>query len=325
MNVRLNALLLTGLLCTGAAQADTLADTESDCRIEENELKCRVLSDVKPAASRNYPAGRTVRISIPNRNDVWDPPISIYLFPDQTNRRVTVFSETGRDITAQCPLDIRLTHWVGERPTYNHTWAGAKSTAYMDAAVFNSNIYSTRLWWAGEMASTGNIAFCPAGELTVRLTFTPALTHQTVWNNVTGHLPPVQADFGVLNFRHVSLSVPPAVGLTLSGRGAAGAGMITLRRWGDVSMEVTRADDHGEPSLDSPSGSTTVPLEVTLDTLSGRLNVAKGSTDNVIRWDGRAGENGYRLNITTKGDVKKQLTEEPGIWRSTLRVTVNAL
>ncbi|HGK4757410.1 TPA: hypothetical protein ACJ2XP_004771 [Enterobacter cloacae] len=324
MKARLNALLLAGWLCAGAALADTVADTGSDCQIENNELKCRVLNDVRPARTTNYPAGRTVRMSIPNDSNAWPDHSDdgTYQYPAQSNRRVTVLSEAGLDVTRECPLAVNLTHWVSEAD--GRHWAGADTTAWMEANYKNYNRYSRSIWWAGELTRMGDIARCPRGQLTVRLSFIPAITHQSN-HKISGYLPALKADFQVLNLKDVSLRVPPTVGLTLSGRGAAGAGMITLRRWGDVSMEVARADDGGEPSLNSPSGSTTVPLDVTLDTLSGRLNVVKGSTDNVIRWDGRAGENGYRLNIATKGDVKKQLTEEPGTWRSTLRVTVNAL
>ncbi|MDI6539972.1 hypothetical protein QMA77_23975 [Pantoea ananatis] len=321
----LNALLLlTGGLFAGTALADTLADTEADCRIENNDVTCRVLSEVKPTGTLKYPAGRTVRINIPNERSAWFWDAGGYYYPAQRARQVTVLDDKGRDVGKNCPLSVSLTHWVSEIPGYNYRWAGADTTSYMEGNDVTPSQFARRIWWAGALTRTGDIARCPPGTLTVRLTFIPDITHQTD-GSISGSLPPVQADFRVLNTKHVSLRVPPVVGLSLSDRGAEGAGVIMLQRWGDVSMEVTRADDGGEPSLNSPSGTTTVPLEITLDTLSGRRNVAKGSTDNVIRWDGRPGENGYRLNIRTHGNVKQTLTGEPGTWRSTLRVTVNAL
>lgn len=312
--------VLAGMLWAGAVQADTMADTEADCRIENNELTCKPLNDVKPAGTTSYPGGRTVRISIPLQSGNWAAgraQNSIDTYPELTQQSILVSDKQGQDVSARCPLTVSLTHWT--HSTAN-AWTGAdkKSNGYPHLA--------DRVWWAGVLKSTGDIASCPLGELQVKLVFTPRVINIDTGNS-WGSLPPVQADFRVLNTKHVSLRVPPTIGLALTDHGAAGSGIILLRRWGDVSMEVTRADDGGEPSLNPPSGSSTVPLplDVTLDTLSGRRNVAKGSKDNVIGWDRRAGENGYRLNITTKGNVKKQLTDEPGTWRSTLRVTVNAL
>ncbi|MFP3439136.1 hypothetical protein R0K18_15260 [Pantoea sp. SIMBA_133] len=312
-------LLLAGGLCAGEVQASTLAETEADCRIEGNELKCRTLNDVNLKNNTGYPAGRNARFKIPNNRNVWVEDNRLY-YPAQDNPQVTVLDGTGQDISSECSLNVNLTHWVTERlDGHKNGWAEVNKISSN-----NYNRGSNWVWWSGVLKRSGDIAKCPPGILTVRLTFTPVVTHQTS-GHVSGSFPPVQADFRVLNTKHVRLSVPPAVGLNLTANGAAGSGIIRLQRWGDVSMEVTRADDGGEPSLNSPSGSTTVPLSVTLDTLSGRRNVAKGSTDNVVRWDGRAGENGYRLNIATQGNVKKQLTDEPGTWRSTLSVTVNAL
>ncbi|OWY74552.1 hypothetical protein [Pantoea sp. AMG 501] len=317
LTLTLNALLLTGGLFAGTAQADTLADTEADCRMEHNELKCTVLSEVKPAGITGSPGGRTVRINIPLVWGQWASGggTSQYTYPKITQESISVKDGQGQDVSARCPLSVSMTNWTHSKAK---SWVGVNEQSDGYPALAN------RVWWAGALTRTGDISRCPSGELTVRWRFTPSVrSHFT--GNSWGNLPPVQADFRVLNTKHVSLRVPPVVGLSLSNRGAEGAGVIMLQRWGDVSMEVTRADDGGEPSLNSPSGTTTVPLEITLDTLSGRRNVAKGSLDNVIRWDGRAGENGYRLNISTRGNVKQTLTGEPGTWRSTLRVTVNAL
>ncbi|MDI6539592.1 hypothetical protein QMA77_21980 [Pantoea ananatis] len=313
----LNALLLTGGLFAGTAQADTLADTEADCRIENNDVTCRVLSEVKPAGITGYPGGRTVRINIPlvRGQWPWGGGASGYTYPKITQESISVMDRQGQDVSARCPLSVSMTHWTHSEAK---SWVGVNEQS--DGAPFSAN----RVWWAGALTRTGDITRCTPGELTVRWRFIPKIISNFSGSS-WGSLPPVQADFRVLNTKHVSLRVPPVVGLSLSDRGAEGTGVIMLQRWGDVSMEVTRADDGGEPSLSSPSGTTTVPLEITLDTLSGRRNVAKGSPENVIRWDGRTGENGYRLNIRTHGNVKQTLTGEPGTWRSTLRVTVNAL
>lgn len=319
LTLRLNILvLLAGGLYAISAQSDTLADTEADCRIENNDMTCRVLSEVKPAGITGYPGGRTVRLNIPLVRGQWASGggQSGYTYPKITQESISVMDGQGQDVSARCPLSVSMTHWTHSAAKY---WVGVNEQSNTAPALV-----ANRVWWAGALTRTGDISGCPLGELTVRWRFIPRIISK-ITGNSWGSLPPVQADFRVLNTKHVSLRVPPVVGLSLSDRGAEGAGVIMLQRWGDVSMEVTRADDGGEPSLNSPSGTTTVPLEITLDTLSGRRNVAKGSTDNVIRWDGRTGENGYRLNIRTHGNVKQTLTGEPGTWRSTLRVTVNAL